>query len=178
MCCSNGSDIDAHVHAGATSPSSASYATDTAPLEAAPTITTANSPDVLAAVVAAELTASDDGATDTPACTCGKQLTSTTASHQNWQMCSRCKQAFYCDAVSLEAGWAHAGVRGSAWTTPARRTPSRADAGAGQKQDACTWRAVSKLLNTRGWSFTRAGIHARSGTRARSRLDVILLGTK
>ena len=40
---------------------------------------------------------------------CGKQLTSTTASHQNWQRCSRCKQAFYCDAGCQRVHWKRGG---------------------------------------------------------------------
>ena len=48
---------------------------------------------------------------------CGKQLAGTTASHQNWQKCSRCKQAFCCNAGcparALEARRPQAGVQGA-----------------------------------------------------------------
>ena len=40
---------------------------------------------------------------------CGKQLAGTTASHQNWQKCSRCKQAFYCDSDCQRVHWKRGG---------------------------------------------------------------------
>ena len=40
---------------------------------------------------------------------CGKHLAGTTASHQNWQKCSRCKQAFYCDADCQREHWKRGG---------------------------------------------------------------------
>ena len=42
---------------------------------------------------------------------CGKQLAGTTASHQNWQKCGRCKQAFYCDAGCQRSHWKRGGHR-------------------------------------------------------------------
>ena len=114
----NGSDAPV-VRAGATSLSAACYGMDTALVEAAPATATATAPDGLAAAaVAVTCTGSDDGEADTTgmACsTCGKQLAGTTASHQTWQKCSRCKQAIYCDVDcqlrALEAGWAQTCVQ-------------------------------------------------------------------
>ena len=108
--CAAAKGSDAHVHAGATSPSLASDATDNARLEDTPsTTTTATSPDCLAGA-AVEDKASDDGEADTMACSaCGKQLAGTTASHQNWQKCSRCKQAFYCDTACQREHWKRGG---------------------------------------------------------------------
>ena len=40
---------------------------------------------------------------------CGKQLAGTTASHQHWQKCSRCKQAFYCNAGCQREHWKRGG---------------------------------------------------------------------
>ena len=54
--------------------------------------------------------ASDDGEADTTECSsCGKQLAGTTASHQIWQKCGRCKQAFYCDRGCQREHWKRGG---------------------------------------------------------------------
>ena len=101
-----------NVHAGAPPPCLASQAAEKASLEAAPNTTTpSTSPDDRAAAAAVvDIAASDDGEADTMACSaCGKQLAGTTASHQNWQKCSRCKQAFYCDAACQREHWKRGG---------------------------------------------------------------------
>ena len=73
------------------------------------TTTAATSPDGLA-VAASEDTALDDGADVTMVCSaCGKQLAGTTASEQNWQKCSRCKRAFYCDVICQRVHWKRGG---------------------------------------------------------------------
>ena len=106
--CTAAKGSDAHVHAVAPPPSLASQAAEKASPEAAPTTTTttpATSPDGRAAA-AADIAASDDGEADTMVCyACGKQLARTTASHPTWQRCSRCKQAFYCDADCQREHW-------------------------------------------------------------------------
>ena len=40
---------------------------------------------------------------------CGKELAGTTASHQNWKQCSRCKQAFYCNTDCQREHWKRGG---------------------------------------------------------------------
>ena len=101
---------DAQVHAGAPPPALASQAAKRAPREAAPTSTTpATSPDDRAAAVV-DIAASDGSEAGTMACSaCGKQLADTTASHQHWQKCSRCKQAFYCNAWCQREHWKRGG---------------------------------------------------------------------
>ena len=109
----NGCDAHVHADAGALPPSLASQAAEKAPLEAAPTTTTtttpATSPDDRAAA-AADIAASDDGKAGTMACSaCDKDLVGTTASHQTWQKCSRCKQALYCDSGCQREHWKRGG---------------------------------------------------------------------
>ena len=108
--CTAANGSDAQVHAGAPPPSLASQAAEKAPREAAPNATTPDtSPDDRAAA-AVDITASDGGEAGTMACSaCGKQLAGTTASHQHWQKCSRCKQAFYCNAGCQREHWKRGG---------------------------------------------------------------------
>ena len=117
--CTAANGSDAPVHAGAASPSLASHVTDNAPLEEVPTNTTTASTTEVRAAAAVEISASsariaasrlDGGEADTMACSaCGKQLAGTTASHQNWKKCSRCKLAFYCNAGCQRKHWKRGG---------------------------------------------------------------------
>ena len=104
----NGSD--AHVHAGAPTPSLAHQVVKKAPIEAMfNTITPTTSPADRAAA-AVDTTALNGGKGGTMACSaCGKQLAGTTASHQHWQKCSRCKQALCCDAGCQREHWKRGG---------------------------------------------------------------------
>ena len=107
--CTAANGSDAPVHAGATSPSLARNATDIATPEDASTTATASNIEVRAAA-AVDLIAADDGEAGTIACSaCGKRLAGTTAGHQNRQKCSRCKQAFYCDADCQRRHWKRGG---------------------------------------------------------------------
>ena len=108
--CTAANGSDAQVHAGAPPPSLASQAAKNAPREAAHNATTPDtSPDDRAAA-AVDITAPDGVEAGTMACSaCGKQLAGTTASHQHWQKCSRCKQTFYCDAGCQREHWTRSG---------------------------------------------------------------------
>ena len=105
-----GSDAHVQLQAGASSPPLASCGTctDHSHLDAAPTTANTPNPSTVAAVDIPA--ASDDGEADTTGCSaCGKQLAGTTAWHQNWQKCSRCKQAFYCDLGCQREHWKRGG---------------------------------------------------------------------
>ena len=101
--CTAAKDSEAQVHASTPPPSLAS--------QAAPNATTPNaSPDQHAAA-AGRVTAADGVEAGTMACSaCGKkQLAGTTASHQHWQKCSRCKLAFHCNAGCQREHWKRGG---------------------------------------------------------------------
>ena len=108
--CTAAKGSDAQVHVCAPPRSLARQAAEKAPLETAPNATTtATNPDDRAAA-AADITAADVGEAGTMACSaCGKQLAGTTASHQHWQKCSRCKQAFYCNVGCQREHWKRGG---------------------------------------------------------------------
>ena len=108
--CTAANGSDAQVLARAPPQTLARQAAEKAPPEAAPNATTAATRPDDRAPAAVDTSAEDDGEADTMACSaCGKPLGGTTASHQNWQKCSRCKQAFYCGAGCQREHWKRGG---------------------------------------------------------------------